>query len=368
MLTSIPHTAAPLKGELLIPNPKLRLRDQLHEVMRFKHYAVRTEEAYWNWIRQYLQFHRVKEQGSTGELPPPKEREGRWRHPKELGTAEVHAFLAHLAVERTVAVSTQNQALNALVFFYGQVLHQPLGQLEEYARPTRLPRLPVVLTQGEVKRLLAALPERYALLGRLLYGTGLRVMEALRLRVKDVDFAGGQIVVRDGKGFKDRVTMLPESLRKLLEEQMARARLWHEEDLAAGFGRVHLPYALARKYPGADRAWAWQYVFPAKKRSVDPGTPSPQPSPQGEGAVVRRHHVQEENVQRAVKEAARRAGLTKLVTPHVLRHSFATHLLENGYDIRTVQDLLGHKDVATTQIYTHVMVKPGIGVRSPLDG
>jgi integron integrase len=215
----------------------------------------------------------------------------------------------------------------------------------------------VVLTRPEVQRLLAAISERYALLARLLYGTGLRVMEALRLRVKDVDFGAGQILVRDGKGFKDRVTMLPESLRAPLGEQLQRARVWHNSDLAEGFGRVHLPFALARKYPKADREWYWQYVFPADKRSVDPQT-----------RVERRHHVKEENLQRAVKEAARQAGLTKPVTPHVLRHSFATHLLEAGYDIRTVQDLLGHEDVTTTQIYTHVMAKPGLGVRSPLDG
>lgn len=324
--------------ELLVPNPKLRLREQVHEVMRFKQYSVRTEEAYWNWIRQFIVFHGKK-------------------HPREMGTEQVHEFLAHLATDRNVAVATQNQALNALVFLYAQVLHQPLGQLEEYARPSRPARLPVVLIRTEVQRLLAAMPEKYALPARLLYGTGLRVMEALRLRVKDIDFGAGQIGVRDGKGFKDRVTMLPEILRAPLGEQLERARAWHGLDLAGGFGRVHLPFALGRKYPKADREWCWQYVFPAEKRSVDPQT-----------GVVRRHHMQEENLQRAVKEAARRAGLTKPVTPHVLRHSFATHLLEAGYDIRTVQDLLGHEDVTTTQIYTHVMSRPGIGVRSPLDG
>ena len=355
----------PGRGDLLVPNPKLRLREQLREVCRFKHYSLRTEETYWGWIRQYLEW--ARNQGSTEVAAPRANRPTGWRHPREMGTAEVHAFLTHLATARSVAVSTQNQALNALVFLYAQVLHRPLGELEEYARPTRPARLPVVLTQDEVRRLLAAVPEKHALLARLLYGTGLRVMEGVRLRVKDVDFAAGQIIVRDGKGFKDRVTMLPLSLVEALRGQLARARVLWQGDVAAGFGLVHLPYALERKYPHANREWAWQYVFPAERLSIDPagdgshGVTSPT-------VVKRRHHVQEENVQRAVKGAAARAGLTKLVTPHVLRHSFATHLLENGYDIRTVQDLLGHADVSTTQIYTHVMQKPGIGVRSPLDG
>jgi len=331
------NTAPANRAELLVPNPKLRLREQLREVMRFKHYSLRTEESYWNWIRQFIFFHGKQ-------------------HPREMGAGQVHQFLSHLAAERKVAVSTQNQALNALVFLYAQVLHRPLGQLEEFERPTRPARLPVVLTQDEARRLLAAVPPKYTLLARLLYGTGLRVMEGVRLRVKDVDFSAGHIVVRDGKGGKDRVTMLPQRLREGLREQLERARAWHEQDVVEGFGRVSLPHALGRKYPKADREWCWQYVFPAERRSIDPAT-----------GVERRHHVQEENLQRAVKEGARRAGLTKPVTPHVLRHSFATHLLENGYDIRTVQELLGHSDVATTQIYTHVMQKPGLGVRSPLD-
>lgn len=369
------NTATPFQSDSLVPNPKLRLRDQLHEVMRFKHYAVRTEEAYWGWIRQYLEFHRDHPRLTPALSPTPSltqpsaplshplgegmgaETEKTWRHPREMGLPEVQAFLAHLATERNVAVATQNQALNALVFLYKEVLHRPLGQLQEYARPTRLPRLPVVLSREEVARLLAALPEKYALLGRLLYGTGMRVMEGLRLRVKDVDFARNQIVIRAGKGDKDRVTMLPENIKLALQQQLERAKVIHEQDLAEGFGAVHLPHALAEKYPSAPQEWAWQYVFPAEKRAVDPHT-----------GVTRRHHAQEENVQRAVKAAAGRAGLTKLVTPHVLRHCFATHLLENGYDIRTVQDLLGHKDVATTQIYLHVLQKPGIGVKSPLDG
>ena len=377
------NTAPVAGGDLLVPNPKLRLREQLREVMRFKHYSVRTEEAYWGWMARFLRFHRTEgTEGSGGAGPedrpapmahgqeehphltpalsPPAEgaeRERKWRHPRELGLAEVQAFLTHLATVQDAAVATQNQALNALVFLYAQVLHRPLGQLEEYARPQRPARLPVVLTRAEAQALLAAMPEKHALLARLLYGTGLRVMEGARLRVKDVDFGAGHIVARDGKGFKDRVTMLPECLREPLRAQLERARGWHGQDVAAGFGRVHLPHALARKYPQADREWCWQYVFPAEKRSSDPQT-----------GVERRHHAQEENLQRAVKAAARRAGLTKPVTPHVLRHSFATHLLEHGYDIRTVQELLGHKDVATTQIYTQVMAKPGLGVRSPLDG
>jgi integron integrase len=326
------------RNDLLVPNPKLRLREQLREVMRFKHYSVRTEQTYWHWIRHFILFHQKK-------------------HPKEMGEAQVHAFLTHLAAERNVAVATQNQALNALVFLYAQVLHRPLGQLEELVRPSRPARLPVVLTRPEAQRLLAAVPENQALIVRLLYGTGMRLMEGLRLRVKDVDFSAGYIVVRDGKGFKDRVTLLPDKLKVELQQQLERARVFHEQDVAEGFGRVHLPYALVRKYPNADREWCWQYVFPAARRSVDP-----------QSGVARRHHMQEESVQRAVKEAMRRAGIHKPVTPHVLRHSFATHLLENGYDIRTVQELLGHQDVTTTMIYTHVMAKPGLGVRSPLDG
>ena len=391
MKSSSTNTARPFGQDLLVPNPKLRLREQVREVMRFKHYSVRTEEAYWGWVRRFLVFHRGSgdgtkgtnaTEGDLGSMISDLKGEGHgsagaspyhaggWRHPREMGEAEVHAFLTHLAAERNVAVATQNQALNALVFLYGQVLHRPLGQLEEFERPARPARLPVVLTRGEAQRLLAALPEKYALIARLLYGTGMRVMEGVRLRVKDVDFGAGHIVVRDGKGFKDRVTMLPDRLRAELQAQLERARVWHGKDLAEGFGRVHLPYALARKYPNADREWCWQYVFPAEKLSVDTRGPWAGENSQSQPAnspAWRRHHVQEENVQRAVKEAARRAGLEKPVTPHVLRHSFATHLLENGYDIRTVQDLLGHKDVATTQIYTHVMAKPGIGVRSPLD-
>ena len=386
MILANKNTERARSEQLFVPNPKLRLREQFREVMRFKHYSLRTEETYWGWIRQFLVFCRDHPHVMSRRLSPclphhepehpltpslsPNEGEGApsageestdetqgWRHPKEMGAAEVHAFLTHLAAKRDVAVSTQNQALNALLFLYAQVLHRPLGQLEELTRPTRPARLPVVLTRTEAQKLLAAVAEKYALLVRLLYGTGLRVMEGLRLRVKDVDFGAGLIVVRDGKGFKDRVTMLPESLKPDLQRQLERARVWHEQDLLAGFGQVHLPHALDRKYPNANREWCWQYVFPAEKRSVDPQT-----------AAVRRHHVQEENVQRAVREAARRAGIAKPVTPHVLRHCFATHLLENGYDIRTVQELLGHRDVATTQIYTHVMAKPGIGVRSPLDG
>ena len=331
------RTRIPPQAPTFIPNPKLRLREQLREVMRFLHYAVRTEETYWMWIRRFILFH------NKG-------------HPKDMGAPEVHEFLTHLATHDHVAVSTQNQALNALVFLYARVLLKPFGQLEEFVRPQRPARLPVVLTQDEVKRVLASVAEKVALPVRLLYGTGMRVMEVTRLRVKDVDFGAGQIVVRDGKGFKDRVTVLPSTLEKPLRDQLARARLIHERDVADGYGRVHLPYALARKYPQADREWCWQYVFPAGQRSLDPQT-----------GVERRHHIKEDILQRALKEAVRIAQIPKHATPHSLRHSFATHLLETGYDIRTVQELLGHQDVATTQIYTHVMKKPGLGVRSPLD-
>jgi integron integrase len=319
---------------------------------------LRTEAAYWNWIRQFLQFHRrprVSGESSDTAGEPPALPDG-WRHPRELGKAEVEAFLSHLAKARNVSASTQNQALNALVFLYREVLHQPFDQLGPIERPRRPPRVPVVLSRAEVGRLLEAMDGTLGLVARLLYGTGLRLMEGLRLRVKDVDFERGQIVVHDGKGFKDRVTVLPESLRGPLTAHLKRVEGLHQGDLKAGLGRVWLPGALQVKYPKADREWIWQWVFPSKTVSVDP-----------QGGLRGRHHVNSMSVQRAVKEAARVAGLRKSVTPHVLRHSFATHLLERGTDIRTVQELLGHKDVATTQIYTHVMSKPGIGVKSPLD-
>ncbi len=325
------------RREGFIPNPKLRLREQLREVVRFKQFSLRTEEAYWVWIRQFILFH------------------GK-RHPREMGKPEVEAFLSHLTTAKKVAASTQNQALNALVFLYREVLHHPFEQLGAIARPLRRPKVPVVLSREEAQRLLAVMEGTPGLFARLLYGTGLRLMEGLRLRVKDVDFERNQIIVHDGKGFKDRVTMLPDKLKLELQGHLERVRRLHAQDLQAGLGRVWLPGALRVKYPQAEREWIWQYIFPSKAISVDP-----------ESKLRRRHHVNEMSIQRAVKSAAQLAGLRKMVTPHTLRHSFATHLLEHGYDIRTVQDLLGHKDVTTTQIYTHVMQKPGLGVKSPLD-
>ena len=280
----------------------------------------------------------------------------RWRHPRELGEAEVTAFLTHLAAERNVAFSTQNQALSALLFLYREVLGVTLEWVDGFERARAPVRLPAVLSKGETQRVLAAAPAKYRLVLQLLYGTGMRLLEGLRLRVKDVDFERNQILVRDGKGFKDRVTVLPKSLQAPLRQQLAHARVVHQADLASGRGRVQLPFALATKYPNANREWAWQYVFPAGMHSRDPL----------DGAE-RRHHVHEASIQRAMQEAVRLAGLAKAASCHTLRHSFATHLLENGYDIRTVQSLLGHKDVSQTMVYTHVMERPGLGVRSPLD-
>jgi integron integrase len=256
-----------------------------------------------------------------------------------------------------VAAATQRQALNAIIFLYREVLGIEVGELDAFERPTRPAKLPSVLGREEVRRLLAALPLEHQLICQLLYGTGLRLLEGLRLRIKDVSFERNQIEVHEGKGMKSRVTMLPGSLQAPLRQHLERVKLWHEQDLAAGHGEVHLPFTLERKFRGAAREWAWQYVFPAKSLSRDPET-----------GKLRRHHVSEVSVQRALKAACATARIAKPVSVHTLRHSFATHLLENGYDIRTVQDLLGHKDVATTQIYTHVMQKPGLGVRSPLDG
>jgi integron integrase len=320
-----------------IPNPKLRLRQQVHEVMRFKHFSPQTEEAYWLWIRQFIFFHHT-------------------RHPLEMGKAEVEAFLTHLATVKNVAVSTQNQALNALVFLYREVLHQPFEHLGAIPRPLRRPKVPLVLSRQEVSRLLEVMEGTFGLFARLLYGTGMRLSEGLQLRVKDLDFARGQIIVHEGKGAKDRVTMLPDVLREALAVHLKRVQAMHQQDLKLGLGRVPLPGALHVKYPNANQEWPWQWVFPSKLITVDRQT-----------GMRGRQHVNAMSVQRAVKEAAQLAGLRKAVTPHTLRHSFATHLLESGVNIRTVQTLLGHGNLSTTQIYTHVTDKSGLGVRSPLE-
>ena len=336
-----------------VPNPKARLKEQFHEVCRFKHLALRSEEAYWGWVVRLVRFFDSK------------------INPRDMNGMQLAEFLSHLACVDRVAASTQNQALNALMFLYREVLHveQAVAEFERVRRPARLPQ---VLSRNEVSRLLAAVEPEHRLPLQLLYGTGLRLMEGLRLRVKDVDFERNQIVVHGGKGDKDRSTMLPERLKAELQAHLDRVKLIHAEDLGKGLGAVWLPGGLARKYPGAAREWGWQWVFPAKGLAIDPesvgfSSGSTESRPTGSGPTLRRHHVKEDTLQRAIKQAAMRAGLAKYVTPHTLRHSFATHLLEGGTDIRTLQDLLGHKDVSTTQIYTHVMQKPGIGVRSPLD-
>jgi integron integrase len=314
-----------------------RLLDRVRQALRLRHYSRRTEEAYVAWIRRYIFFHHV-------------------RHPAEMGAAEINAFLTHLAVAGRVSASTQNQAFSALLFLYQQVLEVEPGRIAGVVRARRPKRLPVVLTRDEVRRVLLGLEGVPRLVCGLLYGSGLRVLEGLRLRVKDVDFDRGELTVREGKGDKDRVTLLPEAVRDGLRRQLAAARRLHARDLADGFGRVWLPDALARKYPGADREWAWQYVFPAGRRGTDP-----------RDGQVRRHHLHESVIQRAVRQAAAKAGVAKPITPHTFRHAFATHLLEDGHDIRTVQELLGHAHVETTMIYTHVLNRGGRGVRSPLD-
>lgn len=314
-----------------------RLLDQVRARLRLKHYSLRTEQAYVGWIRRFI-------------LANDK------RHPREMGVAEVEGFLSTLAVQGQVAAGTQNQALSALLFLYREVLSIELPWMETIVRAKRPQRVPVVLSRDEVGRLLAMMDGGFALMASLLYGSGLRLMECVRLRVKDVDFELNQICVRDGKGGKDRHVPLPQRLREPLRAQSERVAVIHRQDLADGQGAVWLPHALARKYPSASREFGWQYLFPSGRLSRDP-----------RGGELRRHHLDEAGLQRAVRAARARAGIAKPATCHTLRHSFATHLLEAGQDIRTIQELLGHRDVATTQIYTHVLNRGGHGVLSPLD-
>lgn len=320
------------------PNPDLKLMDQVREVLRYYHYAYRTEQSYCDWILRYVRFF------------------GGQTHPKGLGAADVERFLSDLVSRQKVAAATQKQALNALVFLYHKVLLIPLQDQIAPLRSKKAPRLPTVLTQAEVKTLLSQMDGTHALMARLLYGAGLRLLECLRLRIQDVDFGQRQLLIRGGKGDKDRVSLLPQDVSSQLADHIARVKTLHQTDLAEGFGRVYLPEALARKYPNAATEVAWQYVFPAKNRSADPRS--------GE---VRRHHVLESGLQKAVKTAARKSTIPKRISCHTLRHSFATHLLENGVNIRVVQELLGHSDVKTTEIYTHVMRKDIGAVVSPLD-
>jgi integron integrase len=314
-----------------------RLLDQVRDKLRVKHYSIRTEQAYSDWIKRYIFFHDK-------------------RHPQDMGAQDIEAFLTHLAVVGKVSASTQNQAKSALLFLYREVLEMQLPWLDKVTQAKAPKRLPVVLTVSEVQAVLSHLSGTHALIASLLYGTGMRLMEVMRLRVKDVEFSRREIVVREGKGFKDRVTMLPEAVMAPLKAHLVNVKTVHDEDVTRSFGEVYLPFALDKKYPNAGREWAWQYVFPSKNLSVDPRS-----------GKTRRHHLDEKGIQRAMKQAVRDAGLTKPATPHTLRHSFATHLLQSGYDIRTVQELLGHSDVATTMIYTHVLNRGGRGVASPLD-
>jgi integron integrase len=315
----------------------MKLLDHLRAAIRVRHFSPRTEEAYAGWVRRYIVFH------------------GK-RHPDEMGESEIRDFLSFLAVQQKVAASTQNQALAALLFLYREVLRRPMDSVDVGIRAKRPERLPVVLTRDEIRQILAVMPGTSRIVASLLYGSGLRLMEALELRIKDLDFDRSEIRVRDGKGRKDRVTMLSRTIQASLREHLRRVRELHDKDLADGAGRAVLPSALSRKYLNADREWSWQWVFPASSRYFDRGA-----------GIERRHHLHETVIQREMKMAVRKAGIAKPATCHTLRHSFATHLLDSGSDIRTVQELLGHRDVRTTMIYTHVLNKGGRGVQSPAD-
>ena len=325
-----------MSAEPVVQPPKLL--DRVRHACRVRHYSIRTEDTYHDWVKRFILFHHK-------------------RHPVDMGAAEINQFLTFLAVEGHVSASTQNQAFCALLFLYRDVLQVEPGRIAGVIRANRPKRLPVVLTRAEVRRVLDQLADPYRLMGELMYGSGLRLLECLRLRVKDLDLDRKEITVREGKGNKDRRTMLPATVVPRLIAHLVEVRRLHDADLAKGYGSVYLPHALDRKLPGADREFWWQYVFPSRQWSRDPRT-----------GAVRRHHAHEGSLGRAVSEAVRAAGLTKRATSHSLRHSFATHLLEAGYDIRTVQELLGHEDVSTTMIYTHVLNKGGHGVTSPLDG
>lgn len=316
---------------------KPKLLDQVRNLMRLKHLSYKTERAYIAYIREYILFHGKK-------------------HPKDMGANEIGEYLTHLAVKKNVAASTQNVAFNALLFLYKQVLDIKLPNIEGVFRAQKPKRLPAVFTTSEAKAIIAELDGSTRIIVGLLYGSGMRLTEVLRLRVKDIDFERWQITVRDGKGWKDRVTILPESLTEELKTHLRKVKFQHEEDLKRGFGAVWMPFALNRKYPNADKQFVWQYVFPSTKIS-----------PTREDGKLRRHHTAESTIQEAVKRAIRKLGIDKHASCHTFRHSFATHLLENHYDIRTVQELLGHKDVRTTQIYTHVIQRGGQGVKSPMD-
>lgn len=329
----------PTESTLSTPAPQSRnLLDRFRDAIRLKHYSRGTEETYVLWVRQYILFHNK-------------------RHPAEMGVTEINQFLSHLVSEKRVSASTQNQALSAILFLYRYVLHLELDEsILTGFRPQRTITIPTVLSQNEIEQVIENLHDVYKLIGQVMYGGGLRVMETMRLRIKDIDFANHQIIVRDGKGGNDRFTILPEIVVQPLQAHLGSVKTLHEKDLADGFGAVYLPFALESKYPNANKEWSWQYLFPATSRYIERET-----------RITRRHHLHETAVQKAVKEAARLAKINKLVTPHTFRHSFATHLLQDGYDIRTVQELLGHKDVKTTMIYTHVLKRGGLAVRSPID-
>jgi integron integrase len=314
-----------------------KLMEQVSDALRTKHYSYRTEQTYKDWIKRYILYHNK-------------------RHPKDMGEEEIRAFIAHLAAERKVAASTSNQALSAILFLYRIVLQRNIQLPPDLSNASRPKRLPAVLTHTEAMQIISHMRGTPRLMAKIMYGSGLRVLECLRLRVKDLDFENHQIIVRGGKGDDDRLTILPESLIPELKHMLQDVKALHQKDLAEGYGETILPNALGVKYRAASKEWAWQFIFPASQRSVDPLT-----------GVIRRHHLDETVPQKAIREAAKRAVIDKQVTPHTFRHSFATHLLQSGYDIRTVQELLGHKDVKTTMIYTHVLQRGGMAVKSPLD-